>query len=183
MARFNYKAPTHPSTAIFAGGCFWCMQPVFDAIDGVIKTTVGYTGGHALNPTYEQVGEGRTGHVEAIAITYDPASISYKTLVEEFFGNIDPFDANGQFADTGEPYHTVIFYTNDEERHIATEVTQAIEAQFAHRKVATQLKPRTPFYPAEEYHQDFYKKNTLRYNLYKHGSGRVTRLKEIWGKK
>jgi methionine-S-sulfoxide reductase len=168
------------SKAIFAGGCFWCMQPVFDAADGVTKTRVGYTGGTTRNPTYDDVSRHNTGHVEAIEVTYDEKKIPYPTLVSLYFENIDPFDAEGQFADKGESYHTVVFVADAHQRRDAEEVIADIQKKFPTTPVATKIKDAAPFYEAETYHQDYYKKNSLRYNLYKHGSGRVQRLKEIW---
>lgn len=176
-------AQAKESRAIFAGGCFWCMQPVFDATTGVSKTTVGYTGGTLANPTYEQVSEGDTGHSEAIEVVYDDSKVSYETLVTLFFENIDPFDSKGQFADKGEHYKTVVFANGPEQRETATKVMAAVQAKFPDKPLATTLRDASVFYPAEEYHQGYYQKNTMRYNLYKHGSGRVTRLKEIWGDK
>lgn len=169
--------------AIFAGGCFWCMQPVFDTTPGVSATTVGYTGGTLASPTYEQVAEGNTGHVEAIEITYDANRVSYEQLVGIFLRNIDPFDPYGQFADKGKPYHTAIFTANAEEKKIAEQALAQLERTFPGKKVATTIRTATTFYAAEAYHQEYYEKNALRYNLYKHGSGRVTGLKEIWGEK
>jgi peptide-methionine (S)-S-oxide reductase len=168
--------------AIFAGGCFWCLQPVYDQTAGVTQTFVGYTGGHVENPTYEQVTGGKTGHVEAIEVTYDPQKVQYETLVQLFWENIDPFDARGQFADKGPQYETAIFYTSEAQKRIA-EITKAtLQTRFGNKKIATRIEPATDFYPAEEYHQEYYEKNPTRYNLYKHGSGRVQRLKELWGK-
>jgi len=169
------------SKAMFAGGCFWCMQPVFDAAEGVIRTEVGYTGGSKEDANYERVSEGDTEHVEAIEVTYNPELISFAKLIDLFWENIDPFDAAGQFADKGTQYHTVVFYGNDDEKRIAEASKEALQGRHPEKPVATQLKPATPFYAAETYHQDYYKKNALRYNLYKHGSGRVSRLKELWG--
>lgn len=176
-------AQAKESRAIFAGGCFWCMQPVFDATAGVSKTTVGYTGGSLVNPTYEQVSEGDTGHSEAIEIVFDDSKVSYETLVTLFFENIDPFDTKGQFADKGEHYKTVVFTDGPEQRKVAEKAMAAMQGKFPDKKLATTLRDAATFYPAEEYHQGYYQKNTMRYNLYKHGSGRVTRLKEIWGDK
>jgi methionine-S-sulfoxide reductase len=156
------------------------MQPVFDATVGVISTHVGYTGGTTKNPTYEEVSHHNTGHVEAIEVVFDDQKISYKKLVTLFFENIDPFDAEGQFADKGESYHTVVFVANAEQRSDAEVVMANIQKKFPNTPVATKIKAASAFYAAETYHQDYYKKNSLRYNLYKHGSGRVQRLKELW---
>lgn len=172
---------TKIETAIFAGGCFWCLEPPFDAIDGVIETTVGYTGGVVENPTYEQVTSGRTGHREAIAIAFDPAKVSYERLVRTFFENIDPFDENGQFADKGPQYTTAIYAADDAQRQVAEAVKDELAANFG-KPIATEIEQAAPFYAAEDYHQEYYEKNPLRYNLYKHGSGRTDKLCQIWGK-
>lgn len=169
-------------TAIFAGGCFWCMQPVFDNMPGVIKTAVGYSGGHVINPTYEQVISDTTGHYEAIEVVYDPSKVAYEKLVEIYFENIDPLDAGGQFADRGEHYHTVVFYADDAQKKIAEEYKARV-AKFFGQPVATKILPAKPFYAAEDYHQRYYEKNKMRYNAYKYGSGRVNRLEELWGDK
>lgn len=174
-------APAETKTAIFAGGCFWCMQPGFDTTPGVVKTEVGYSGGHVANPTYEQVISDTTGHYEAIAVTYDPAKVDYAKLLDIYWENIDPLDAGGQFADRGEHYHTVIFVADDTQRAAAEASKKAIEAKFAPKPVATKILPAKPFYAAEDYHQKYYEKNKLRYNAYKYGSGRVDRLQELWG--
>jgi peptide-methionine (S)-S-oxide reductase len=170
--------------AIFAGGCFWCMQPAFDRLAGVISTAVGYTGGTIDNPTYEQVCAGRTGHVEAIEIVFDPALISFRELIEIFWQNVDPMQANGQFADKGPQYRTVIFFQNEDQRLQAEASKQELEksGRFAGR-IATEIEPAKPFYKAEEYHQEYYLKDPARYTLYKIGSGRASFLEKIWGKK
>lgn len=167
-------------TAIFAGGCFWCMQPVFDNTEGVIKTTVGYSGGTTENPTYQEVISDTTGHYESIEVVYDPAKVAYEKLVETYFENIDPLDEGGQFADRGEHYHTVVFYADDAQKKTAGSVKARVEKFFAPEKVYTQILPAKPFYAAEDYHQKYYEKNSMRYNAYKYGSGRVGRLKELW---
>ena len=179
MAAAPTSIPT--KTAIFAGGCFWCMQPSFDAMAGVVSTTVGYTGGHVENPTYEQVSTDTTGHYEAIAITYDPSSVSYEQLLPIYWENIDPLDAGGQLADRGQHYQTAIFYADEAQKTAAETSKQTIEAKFAPKPVATKILPAKTFYPAEDYHQKYYQKNKLRYNAYKYGSGRVDRLGELWG--
>lgn len=164
-------------TVIFAGGCFWCMQPEFDNAPGVTQTTVGYTGGESTAPTYEN----HKGHVEAIQVTYDPEKTNYNALLQVYWRNIDPFDDNGQFADRGGSYKTVIFYANEDEKNIAEESKQALAKKF-NRAIATEIRPRMPFYAAEDYHQKYYEKNATRYNMYKYGSGRVDTLKQIWDK-
>lgn len=176
------RSPVLPTeTAIFAGGCFWCMQPGFDATPGVVRSTVGYSGGHVANPTYEQVISDTTGHYEAIEVEYDPKQVSYEALLPIYWENIDPLDAGGQFADRGEHYQTVIFVAGDAQRAAAEESKQTIEAKFAPKPVATKILPAKPFYPAEDYHQKYYEKNKLRYNAYKYGSGRVDKLDALWG--
>ncbi len=174
---------TETKTAIFAGGCFWCMQPGFDNTPGVIKTTVGYTGGHVANPTYEQVVSDTTGHYEAIEVQYDPAKVKYETLLENYFSNIDPLDAGGQFADRGEHYHTVVFYADEQQKNEAEAYKARVAKFFAPQKVYTQILPAKPFYAAEDYHQKYYEKNKVHYNAYKYGSGRVSRLHELWDDK
>jgi peptide-methionine (S)-S-oxide reductase len=166
--------------AIFAGGCFWCMQPVFDHMEGVISTFVGYSGGDVKNPTYEEVSSGTTGHVEANEVVYDPAKVSYEKLLDAYWRNIDPVDANGQFYDRGPQYHTAIFYFTAEQKKLAEASKKKLEAELK-QPIRTQILPAKEFYPAEEYHQEYYKKNPIRYNAYKMGSGRKERLKEIWG--
>lgn len=173
------QAAQHQAT--FAGGCFWCMQPVFDAAEGVMRTEVGYTGGEERDADYDTVSSGTTAHIEAIQVTYNPARISYESLLALYWENIDPFDAHGQFADKGRHYHTVIYYRTPDEKQAAEASRKALQSKFPDKPVATRIEAAMPFYIAEEYHQDYYKKNSLRYNLYKHGSGRVTRLKELWG--
>ena len=178
----SHAAPTLPNaTAIFAGGCFWCMEPPFDAADGVIATDAGYTGGKSQNPTYEEIGTGKSGHFEAIRITYNPSKISYKKLLEIFWQNIDPTDAGGQFADRGSQYHTAIFVANAEERALAEASRAEIAKKFAPMNIATQILEAKPFFVAEDYHQDYYQKNPLHYTRYKIGSGRAGGLKEMWG--
>jgi peptide-methionine (S)-S-oxide reductase len=170
--------------ATFAGGCFWCMQPPFDKLDGVISTTVGYCGGTEENPTYKQVSAGRTGHAEAVEIVYDPSRVSYTDLLNVFWMNIDPTQKNGQFADTGAQYRTAIFYHNKEQKRLAEASKKELKntGRFS-KMIVTEIVPATPFYRAEEYHQDYYKKNPLRYKIYRYGSGRDDYLVRKWGKK
>lgn len=168
-------------TATFAGGCFWSMEHPFDVLDGVTSVTVGFMGGRTKNPTYMQVVEGNTGHLEAVQVVYDPAKVGYDKLLEAFWHNIDPFQADGQACDTGPQYHTAIFVRGAEQRRAATQSKQQVAARFAGRTVVTQVLTAGPFYAAEEYHQHFYKKNPGRYGAYREGCGRDRRLKAIWG--
>jgi peptide-methionine (S)-S-oxide reductase len=171
-----------PAKAVFAGGCFWCMEPPFDELDGVLKTTSGYTGGSTPNPTYEQVSNGGTGHAEAIEIEYDPAKISYGKLLDVFWHNIDPLTKDAQFCDHGAQYRSAIFYRDETQRRLAEESKQQIErSKRFDRPIVTQIVAAGPFYPAEEYHQDYYEKNPVRYKYYRWGCGRDRRLHELWG--
>lgn len=173
--------PENAKAATFAWGCFWCLQPSFDAEPGVLRAIVGYAGGHVENPTYEQVLSETTGHRESIQVIYDPTQVSYGRLVEIFFHQIDPTDAGGQFADRWESYTTAIWYQTDEEKDIAMSVIQSInDSQKFDKPVATLIVPFVNFYPAEEYHQDYYKKSSVHYNLYKKGSGRADFIHENW---
>ena len=168
--------------ATFAGGCFWCMEHPFDELAGVISVTSGYTGGHKKNPTYEEVSAGKTGHAEAVEIVYDPAKISYAKLLEVFWHNIDPITPNAQFCDHGTQYRAAIFYHDETQRRLAEESKQALEASKRFKApIVTEITPATEFYPAEEYHQHYYKKNPLRYKFYRYNCGRDQRLRELWG--
>lgn len=167
--------------AIFAGGCFWCMVKPFDSLPGIIKVTSGYTGGHVENPTYEEVCTGTTGHTEAVEIEYDPAKISYEELVAIYWQQTDPTDALGQFADRGDSYRPVIFYSNEEQRAIAEASKAKLAASGRFDKpIVTKIEAAQTFYPAEEYHQDFYKKNNAHYTGYRSGSGRDQFIKAHW---
>jgi len=168
--------------ATFAGGCFWCMEPPYDEIDGVISTTSGYTGGSQENPTYKQVSGGKTGHTEAIQIAYDPDKVSYAELLDVFWHNIDPTNANGQFCDWGSQYRSEIFFHNEEQRRLASNSKAALEELKPFKgPVTTEVTAASTFWPAEDYHQDYYKKNPVRYKFYRYGCGRDKRLKELWG--
>jgi peptide-methionine (S)-S-oxide reductase len=168
--------------ATFAGGCFWCMEPPYDEIDGVISTTSGYTGGSVENPTYKQVSAGKTGHTEAIQIVYDPDKVSYAELLDVFWHNIDPTNANGQFCDWGTQYRSEIFFHNEEQRQLASNSKAALEELKPFKDpVATEVTAASTFWPAEDYHQDYYRKNPVRYKFYRYGCGRDKRLKELWG--
>lgn len=169
-------------TAIFAGGCFWCMQPPYVNLPGVISTTVGYTGGKVENPTYEEVCTGETGHAEAVKIFFDSSKINYRDLLDVFWHNIDPTNPFGQFADRGSQYRTAIFYFNEKQKELAEQSKKALaESGKFDQPIVTKIVPASAFYPAENYHQEFYKKNPLRYEGYKVGSGRAGYLKEKWG--
>jgi len=173
----------HLEIATFAGGCFWCMQPFFDNTKGVIKTTVGYTGGQEVNPTYEDVSSGSTGHAESIQIEFDPQVVSYEKLLDLYWHNIDPTQVNGQFVDEGTQYRTVIFYHSEEQKRIAEESKKALGVSGRFDKpIVTAIEPAATFYPAEEYHQKYYLKSTFRYNMYHDNSGRAEYEKEKWGK-
>jgi len=167
-------------TAIFAGGCFWCMEPPYDKLDGVLSTTSGYTSGSTMNPTYEQVSAGRTGHTEAILVVFDPARVSYDRLLYVFWRNVDPLTANQQFCDRGSQYRSGIYPRTLAQKAAAEASLRAISARFT-QPIVTEIVAATPFYDAEEYHQDYYTKNPVRYNFYRSRCGRDSRLKEVWG--
>ena len=170
-------------TAVFAGGCFWCMEPPFAGLDGVISVLPGYTGGDTPNPTYAQVCGGGTGHYEAVQIEYDPERISYARLIDVFFRQIDPEDAGGQFADRGTQYRTAIFYADAEQRESAIAALRALEKSGRFPKgIKTRILPAGEFYAAEEYHCRYFEKNPALYNRYKEGSGRAAYLRRKWGK-
>ena len=171
-------------TATFAGGCFWCMEEAFEAVEGVVSVTSGYTGGRKPNPAYEEVSAGGTGHAEAVEILYDPAKVSYAKLLEAFWRNIDPTTPDRQFCDGGNQYRSAIFYQNETQKRLAEESKQAVEKSKPFKdSIVTQIVPASAFYVAEDYHQDFYKKNPIRYKFYKYNCGRAQRLEELWGKK
>lgn len=176
--------PAQPATAkaTFAGGCFWCMEPPYDKLDGVLSTTSGYIGGQTRNPTYEQVSAGRTGHTEAVEVVYDPKKISYEKLLEVFWRNIDPTVKDRQFCDSGSQYRSGIFYHDAAQKKAAESSRDSLKKSkpFA-GDIVTEITMATEFYPAEDYHQDYYKKNPVRYNFYRSGCGRDARLKQLWG--
>jgi len=181
-AAWNLPAENRVKTAIFAGGCFWCMEPPFDKIEGVLSTTSGYTGGIENNPTYEEVSSGGTGHAESIRVTYDPAKVDYARLLQVFWHNIDPVAVDRQFCDSGTQYRSAIFYFDEQQRQLAEASKANLEASdLFKRKIATQIVQAGEFWPAEEYHQDYYKKNPIRYKFYRFACGRDKRLEEIWG--
>ena len=169
--------------ATFAGGCFWCMEPAFDHVPGVVSVTVGYTGGTKKNPTYEEVSSGTTGHAESIEVVYDPTKVSYEKLLDIFWHNIDPTVKDRQFCDVGHQYRSAIFYHNEEQKRQAEASQEALEASKRFKgPIYTEIVPASTFYPAEEYHQEYYKKNPVRYKFYRWNCGRDERLKELWGK-
>jgi peptide-methionine (S)-S-oxide reductase len=176
------SADTGLAKATFAGGCFWCMEPPFDELDGVISTTSGYTGGHEKDPSYEEVSDGITGHAEAVEIAYDPRRISYERLLEVFWRNVDPTVRDRQFCDEGSQYRTAIFYHDAEQKRVAEKSKLELEKSGKlSQPVVTEIVEATTFYPAEEYHQDYYRKNPVRYKYYRWGCKRDQRLRELWG--
>ncbi len=180
VARPALSAPNQ--VAVFAGGCFWCEESAFEDLPGVVSAVSGYAGGTTVDPTYEQVSTGRTGHAESAQVTFDPAKISYDKLLEVYWHNIDPTQKDGQFCDHGSQYRSVIFYADDAQKKAALASKAKLEQEPRFRgKIATEIVPLTKFYPAEEYHQNYCKVNPLRYKAYAMGCGREARLKEIWG--
>ena len=168
------------ATAIFAAGCFWCVEEAFDKVAGVIATTSGYTAGRTPNPTYEQVSSGGTGHTEAVQVVYDPSKVTYETLLTTFWRNVDAVDGGGQFCDRGSQYRSGIYYQSEEQKRQAEASKAKIASQLG-KPIATEIVAATAFYPAEGYHQDYYKRNPLRYKVYKWNCGRAQRLEELWG--
>jgi peptide-methionine (S)-S-oxide reductase len=176
------KASKNPEKATFAGGCFWCMESPFDKLPGVVSVTVGYTGGTVENPTYEQVSAGRTGHAEAVQIVYNPSEIGYEKLLDVFWHNTDPTVKDRQFCDVGSQYRPGIFYHSEEQRLLALRSKEALEKTKPFKEpILTEVTAAGEFYPAEEYHQHYYRKNPIRYKYYRSGCGRDRRLKELWG--
>lgn len=175
-------ASAAPARATFAGGCFWCMEPPYDKLPGVMSTTSGYMGGKTKNPTYEQVSTGRTGHAEVVQVIYDPKVVGYDKLLEVFWRNVDPTQRDAQFCDHGSQYRTAIFYHDEEQRRLAEASRAALVKKKPFKgEIVTEVAQAGEFYPAEEYHQDFYKKSPGRYKFYRAGCGRDARLKELWG--
>ncbi len=189
FAQLKQDKPTAPSmrpattaTATFAGGCFWCVESDFDKVDGVISTISGYIGGKTANPTYDSVSAGNSGHAEAVQIVYDPSKVSYAKLVEFFWRTIDPTTKDRQFCDAGSPYRSAIFTHDDQQRAAAEASKKALSANKPFREpIVTEIVNATTFTPAEEYHQDYYKKNPVRYKFYRLNCGREARLKQLWG--
>lgn len=179
--------PENAKTVIFAGGCFWCMEPPYDKLEGVIDTVSGYSGGQTDNPTYRQISRGGTGHYEVVRVTYDPNVVGFDTLLNVFWKNIDPFDDKGQFCDKGQHYTSAIFYENPTEKALAEQSLNAtqealMEVHGQEAEIRTKILPATTFFAAEDYHQDYYQKNPIRYKGYRYGCGRDSRLKAVWSK-
>ena len=180
-----YAAAQSPGSAqmakaTFAGGCFWCMEPPYDELEGVISTISGYIGGTKKNPTYEEVSAGTTGHAEVVQVTYDPRRVTYQKLLDVFWRNIDPLTADAQFCDSGSHYRSAIFYHDETQKGLAEKSKKSLQKRFK-QPIVTEIAPATEFYPAEDYHQDYYKKNPVRYKIYRYGCGRDQRLNELWG--
>jgi peptide-methionine (S)-S-oxide reductase len=184
-AVFGQPAPPPPpglAVATFAGGCFWCMEGPFDDTPGVVSTTSGYTGGTKEAPSYEEVSSGGTGHAESVRVVYDPKKVSYETLLEVFWHNVDPLTANAQFCDHGNQYRTAIFYNDEAQKQAAEAAKKALESSGRFKQpIVTEIVPAGKFWPAEDYHQDFYVQNAFRYKFYRTGCGRDPRLHELWG--
>lgn len=166
--------------ATFAGGCFWCMEPPYDKVDGVTETISGFSGGHVENPTYDQVVRGGTGHLEVVQVVYDPEKVDYERLLELYWPNVDPFDGRGQFCDRGESYRPAIFVHNDKQERLARKSMQSMQQRFEQR-IAVTIEPFEAFYPAEDYHQNYYEENSVRYKYYRWRCGRDERLEAVWG--
>ncbi|HEX3203342.1 MAG TPA: peptide-methionine (S)-S-oxide reductase MsrA [Nitrospiraceae bacterium] len=170
--------------ATFAGGCFWCMEEALDKVEGVVSTTSGYTGGRKPNPTYEEVSAGGTGHTESVEVLYDPQKVDYSKMLSAFWRNIDPTTPDRQFCDVGDQYRSAIFYHDERQKRLAEESKHALDQGKPFKEpLVTQILPASDFYPAEEYHQNFYQKNPIRYKFYKFNCGRAQRLEQLWGKK
>jgi peptide-methionine (S)-S-oxide reductase len=188
VGAWNVQSTSHaaadaiPGKAYFAGGCFWCMEEAFEKVEGVLSAISGYMGGRVANPSYEEVSAGRTGHAESVEVVYDPSKVSYQKLLDAFWHNVDPLTPNAQFCDHGSQYRSAIFFRTDEEKRASETSKQAIEQSKRFTEpIVTQIVPASQFYPAEEYHQDFYKKNPIRYKVYKYNCGRAQRLETLWG--
>jgi peptide-methionine (S)-S-oxide reductase len=182
IATVTVMAATNPEKATFAGGCFWCMEHPFDEIPGVVSVTSGYTGGWKKNPTYEEVSAGGTGHAESVQIIYDPSKVTYEKLLNVFWHNIDPTTKDRQFCDSGHQYRSAIFYHNEEQHRLALQSKAQLEKNKPFKEpLVTEIVQATEFYPAEDYHQHYYKKNPIRYKYYRFRCGRDQRLKELWG--
>ncbi len=174
-------APAGSAVAIFAGGCFWCVESDFDKVPGVLSTTSGYTGGTVANPTYEDVSSGGTGHAEVVKVVYDPQMVTYEKLLYIFWRNVDPLTKEAQFCDYGTQYRSAIFYLDEKQKQLAEASKAALQPRFK-RPIVTEIVKAGPFYAAEDYHQDYYKKNPVRYKFYRYNCGRDARLDDVWGK-
>jgi len=182
-ASASAAAPVRTERAVFAGGCFWCLETAFEGLPGVITAVSGYTGGHTENPTYEEVCSHTTGHLEAVEVTYDPARVTYAQLLDRFWHSIDPTQAGGQFCDRGDSYESAIFVRGPQQKQLADASKGALErSKVLKSPIVTPVRPLTVFYRAEDYHQDFYKKDPVRYRTYRAGCGRDARLQQLWGK-
>jgi peptide-methionine (S)-S-oxide reductase len=179
-AASSVTAQSNYSYATFAGGCFWCMEKPFDSLEGVISTTSGFSGGHTLDPSYREVSNGDTGHIEVVHVEFDASRVSYEDLLYAYWRNIDPMDRGGQFCDRGHTYTTAIFYHSENQRRAAEESKRDLRSQLS-RRIVTDIREYEEFYPAEDYHQDYYIRNPLRYKFYRGSCGRDNRLDEIWG--
>lgn len=180
MAQEVQEAQDNLKTALFAGGCFWCMEEAFDAVEGVAETTSGFAGGETADPEYRDVAAGQTGHMETVRVRYAPDTVSYKQLLNVYWTNVDPFDGTGQFCDRGSPYRPAIFPLNERQRTLAKRSKQVLAERFD-QAIAVRIHPPGPFWPAGEEHQDYHKENPLAYRYYKWRCGRSSRLEEIWG--
>ncbi len=184
LAPFAHAAESGLARATFAGGCFWCVEADFDKLPGVVSTTSGYIGGKTPNPTYEQVSAGRTGHAEAVLVVYDPKKVSYERLLEYFWHTIDPTTPDAQFCDAGSQYRSAIFYHDEEQHRLAEQSRRELERSKPFTApIVTEIVPAKSFYVAEDYHQDYYRKNPIRYSFYRTGCGRDSRLQSLWGDK
>ncbi|WP_245960760.1 peptide-methionine (S)-S-oxide reductase MsrA [Wenzhouxiangella sediminis] len=168
--------------ATFAGGCFWCMEPPYDKVDGVVETISGFSGGHVVDPSYEQVVRGGTGHLEVVQVVYDPGKVGYEKLLDIYWRNVDPFDGGGQFCDRGESYRPAIFVNGEEQGRLARQSLRDVQARFG-QPIEVTIEPFEAFYAAEDYHQDYYDKNPIRYKYYRWRCGRDDRLEEVWGER
>ena len=180
LAAVTAQAQSTRAEAVFAGGCFWCMEKPFDQMEGVLSTTSGYSGGHTKNPTYEEVTRGGTGHAEVVQVIYDPRRVSYEELLYVYWRNVDPFDSGGQFCDRGASYRPAIFYADDEQRSAARRSRREMENRLG-RGISVEITEFDAFYAAEDYHQNYYARNPIRYTFYRSACGRDARLREVWG--
>ena len=180
LTALTAAAQAATATAVFAGGCFWCTESDFEKLPGVVAAESGYTGGKTANPTYEAVSAGHTGHTEAVRVTYDPAKVSYAQLVEFFWRTIDPTEKDRQFCDVGDQYRSGIYWGTDAERQVAEASLAKLKASGRFKNIYTEVKKADPFYVAEDYHQDYYKKNSVRYSYYRFSCGRDAQIKRVW---